>query len=235
MSYLTSDLFSLFHSPFDACQCMFDYFLRLVIMDCNSSSFSSQSALPCFRPPALCSHKWNGDLPQFGISPSNNLEVFLTHYFLIQPPLSLVNPTLNLCLRHSHTHKHTHTGVTSVRLERNGQGGTRRQSKAKLKCVKCDDVIIVVWETQVREYRMPGRKREWERHQVKTRLVAQLGCFYSTDSREESVLGSIPLPSYTIAPVGPEDHISRKYAFKVRSHLARIETLLKEFWLYLPS
>uniref|UniRef100_A0A673GVU9 Pleckstrin homology domain-containing family A member 7-like n=1 Tax=Sinocyclocheilus rhinocerous TaxID=307959 RepID=A0A673GVU9_9TELE len=43
---------------------------------------------------------------------------------------------------------------------------------------------------------------------------AQLGCFFPTDSREESVLGSIPLPSYTIAPVGPEDHISRKYAFK---------------------
>lgn len=65
---------------------------------------------------------------------------------------------------------------------------------------------------------MPGRKRERERHKVKTRLVAQLACFYPTDSREESVLGSIPLPSYTIAPVGPEDHISRKYAFKVRSY-----------------
>lgn len=38
----------------------------------------------------------------------------------------------------------------------------------------------------------------------------------SSDSREELVLGSIPLPSYVISPVGPEDHISRKYAFKVR-------------------
>lgn len=36
------------------------------------------------------------------------------------------------------------------------------------------------------------------------------------DSREETVLGSIPLPSYVIAPVEPDDHISRKYAFKVR-------------------
>lgn len=41
----------------------------------------------------------------------------------------------------------------------------------------------------------------------------------SPDSREESVLGSIPLPSYVISPVGLEDHINRKYAFKVRLFL----------------
>lgn len=44
-------------------------------------------------------------------------------------------------------------------------------------------------------------------------LLPSLSCF--PDSREESVLGSIPLPSYVISPVGPDDHISRKYAFKV--------------------
>ncbi|CAO2582944.1 Pleckstrin homology domain-containing family A member 7 [Lemmus lemmus] len=33
-------------------------------------------------------------------------------------------------------------------------------------------------------------------------------------SREEAVLGSIPLPSYVISPVAPEDRISRKYSFK---------------------
>ncbi|XP_069753912.1 pleckstrin homology domain-containing family A member 7 isoform X3 [Narcine bancroftii] len=38
--------------------------------------------------------------------------------------------------------------------------------------------------------------------------------FYYKDSREETVLGSIPLPSYVISPVDPDDHISRKYAFK---------------------
>ncbi|KAG9330246.1 hypothetical protein JZ751_026008 [Albula glossodonta] len=32
--------------------------------------------------------------------------------------------------------------------------------------------------------------------------------------KQETVLGSIPLPSYVITPVEPEDHISRKYAFK---------------------
>lgn len=35
------------------------------------------------------------------------------------------------------------------------------------------------------------------------------------DSREEVVLGSIPLPSYVISTVAPEDRISRKYSFKV--------------------
>lgn len=38
--------------------------------------------------------------------------------------------------------------------------------------------------------------------------------FPSKDSREEAVLGSIPLPSYVISPVAPEDRISRKYSFK---------------------
>lgn len=39
--------------------------------------------------------------------------------------------------------------------------------------------------------------------------------FFLLDSREETVLGSIPLPSYVIAPIEPDDHINRKYAFKV--------------------
>lgn len=39
--------------------------------------------------------------------------------------------------------------------------------------------------------------------------------FVLIDSREETVLGSIPLPSYVIAPIEPDDHINRKYAFKV--------------------
>ncbi|XP_065139161.1 pleckstrin homology domain-containing family A member 7 isoform X7 [Paramisgurnus dabryanus] len=53
--------------------------------------------------------------------------------------------------------------------------------------------------------------RLWKR---KWFVLADYCLFYYKDSREESVLGSIPLPSYTICPVGPEDHISRKYAFK---------------------
>ncbi|XP_071347791.1 pleckstrin homology domain-containing family A member 7 isoform X15 [Trachinotus anak] len=53
--------------------------------------------------------------------------------------------------------------------------------------------------------------RLWKR---KWFVLADFCLFYYKDSREESVLGSIPLPSYIISPVGPEDHISRKYAFK---------------------
>lgn len=51
----------------------------------------------------------------------------------------------------------------------------------------------------------------------------------SPDSREESVLGSIPLPSYVISPVGLEDHINRKYAFKVRLFL--LYRVFIRFWL----
>ncbi|XP_066540777.1 pleckstrin homology domain-containing family A member 7 isoform X2 [Hoplias malabaricus] len=53
--------------------------------------------------------------------------------------------------------------------------------------------------------------RLWRR---KWFVLADYCLFYYKDSREENVLGSIPLPSYTISPVGPEDHINRKYAFK---------------------
>lgn len=50
----------------------------------------------------------------------------------------------------------------------------------------------------------------------KRSAVKQIPFFHSADSREESVLGSIPLPSYVISPVGPEDRINRKFSFKVR-------------------
>ncbi|KAM6937013.1 pleckstrin homology domain-containing family A member 7-like [Xenentodon cancila] len=53
--------------------------------------------------------------------------------------------------------------------------------------------------------------RLWKR---KWFVLADFCLFYYKDSREESVLGSIPLPSYVISPVGPDDHISRKFAFK---------------------
>ncbi|XP_077373261.1 pleckstrin homology domain-containing family A member 7-like isoform X12 [Festucalex cinctus] len=53
--------------------------------------------------------------------------------------------------------------------------------------------------------------RLWKR---KWFVLSEFCLFYYKDSREEAVLGSIPLPSYVISPVGPEDHINRKYAFK---------------------
>ncbi|XP_060118597.1 pleckstrin homology domain-containing family A member 7 isoform X2 [Heteronotia binoei] len=53
--------------------------------------------------------------------------------------------------------------------------------------------------------------RLWKRRWF---VLADYCLFYYKDSREESVLGSIPLPSYVISAVGPEDHINRKYSFK---------------------
>ncbi|XP_056134511.1 pleckstrin homology domain-containing family A member 7 [Lampris incognitus] len=53
--------------------------------------------------------------------------------------------------------------------------------------------------------------RLWKR---KWFVLSDYCLFYYKDSREETVLGSIPLPSYVISPVEPDDHISRKYAFK---------------------
>ncbi|XP_033620004.1 pleckstrin homology domain-containing family A member 7 isoform X3 [Fukomys damarensis] len=53
--------------------------------------------------------------------------------------------------------------------------------------------------------------RLWKRRWF---VLADYCLFYYKDSREEVVLGSIPLPSYVISPVAPEDRISRKYSFK---------------------
>ncbi|NXY88128.1 PKHA7 protein, partial [Alcedo cyanopectus] len=53
--------------------------------------------------------------------------------------------------------------------------------------------------------------RLWKRRWF---VLADFCLFYYKDSREESVLGSIPLPSYVISPVGPEDRIHRKFSFK---------------------
>ncbi|KAM7163520.1 pleckstrin homology domain-containing family A member 7 isoform 5-T5 [Macrochelys suwanniensis] len=53
--------------------------------------------------------------------------------------------------------------------------------------------------------------RLWKRRWF---VLSDYCLFYYKDSREETVLGSIPLPSYVISPIGPEDHINRKYSFK---------------------
>ncbi|XP_070620374.1 pleckstrin homology domain-containing family A member 7 isoform X11 [Erythrolamprus reginae] len=53
--------------------------------------------------------------------------------------------------------------------------------------------------------------RLWKRRWF---VLADYCLFYYKDSREDAVLGSIPLPSYVISSVGPEDHINRKYSFK---------------------
>ncbi|XP_043981237.1 pleckstrin homology domain-containing family A member 7 isoform X9 [Gambusia affinis] len=70
--------------------------------------------------------------------------------------------------------------------------------------------------------------RLWKR---KWFVLSDFCLFYYKDSREEAVLGSIPLPSYVISPVDPEDHISRKYAFKashtgIRSYIYKQSSVI---------
>uniref|UniRef100_A0A8C5WHH9 Pleckstrin homology domain containing A7 n=1 Tax=Leptobrachium leishanense TaxID=445787 RepID=A0A8C5WHH9_9ANUR len=45
-------------------------------------------------------------------------------------------------------------------------------------------------------------------------LLSDFCLFYYKDSREEAVLGSIPLPGYWISPTDPEDRVNRKHSFK---------------------
>uniref|UniRef100_A0A8C6X2V4 Pleckstrin homology domain containing A5 n=1 Tax=Naja naja TaxID=35670 RepID=A0A8C6X2V4_NAJNA len=47
-------------------------------------------------------------------------------------------------------------------------------------------------------------------------VLSDLCLFYYRDEKEEGILGSILLPSFQIAMLSSEDHINRKYAFKVR-------------------
>lgn len=48
----------------------------------------------------------------------------------------------------------------------------------------------------------------------------------STDEKEESVLGSLPLLSFRIGGVEPSDNITRKFAFKVSEILVMGQSVL---------
>uniref|UniRef100_A0A673KZG3 PH domain-containing protein n=1 Tax=Sinocyclocheilus rhinocerous TaxID=307959 RepID=A0A673KZG3_9TELE len=47
-------------------------------------------------------------------------------------------------------------------------------------------------------------------------VLSDMCLFYYRDEKEEGILGSILLPSFRISMLSVDDHISRKYAFKVR-------------------
>lgn len=51
------------------------------------------------------------------------------------------------------------------------------------------------------------------------KILKSLSKPVSPDSREDSVLGSIPLPSYRILYCSPRECRNRKYAFKVRANV----------------
>ncbi|KAA0714888.1 Pleckstrin -like proteiny domain-containing family A member 7 [Triplophysa tibetana] len=118
--------------------------------------------------------------------------------------------------RPSSTISEASTAVTSSTVDTNsGSKGSRSSGKVhsfgkrdhSIKRNPSVPVVVRGWLYKQDSSGMRLWKRKWF-------VLADFCLFYYKDSREESVLGSIPLPSYTISPVGAEDHISRKYAFK---------------------
>ncbi|KAG5839166.1 hypothetical protein ANANG_G00202070 [Anguilla anguilla] len=106
-------------------------------------------------------------------------------------------------------------GVEGLQVQREGARFRKRDQAIK----RNPNVPVVVrgWLYKQDSSGMRLWKRKWF-------VLSDYCLFYYKDSREESVLGSIPLPSYVITPVEAEDHISRKYAFKachagMRAHI----------------
>ncbi|XP_056622044.1 pleckstrin homology domain-containing family A member 7 isoform X4 [Triplophysa dalaica] len=135
--------------------------------------------------------------------------------------------------RPSSTISEASTTVTSSTVDTNsGSKGSRSSGKVhsfgkrdhSIKRNPSVPVVVRGWLYKQDSSGMRLWKRKWF-------VLADFCLFYYKDSREESVLGSIPLPSYTISPVGTEDHISRKYAFKathtgMRSYIYQRSSLI---------
>nr|XP_019954322.1 PREDICTED: pleckstrin homology domain-containing family A member 7-like isoform X10 [Paralichthys olivaceus] len=106
-------------------------------------------------------------------------------------------------------------GVTPATLDTSGSKGSRGSGKVhsfgkRDHAIKRNlniPVVVRGWLYKQDSSGMRLWKRKWF-------VLSDYCLFYYKDSREETVLGSIPLPSYVIAPVEPDDHINRKYAFK---------------------
>ncbi|XP_064423346.1 pleckstrin homology domain-containing family A member 7 isoform X4 [Latimeria chalumnae] len=110
----------------------------------------------------------------------------------------------------------TSTAVTTSTVD-TASGSKASKSSNKLhtfgkrdQAIKRDPNVPVVVRGWLYKQDSSGM-RLWKRRWF---VLADYCLFYYKDSREETVLGSIPLPSYVISPVEPEDRINRKYAFK---------------------
>uniref|UniRef100_A0AAR2KKC1 Pleckstrin homology domain containing A7 n=1 Tax=Pygocentrus nattereri TaxID=42514 RepID=A0AAR2KKC1_PYGNA len=136
--------------------------------------------------------------------------------FRLQEQPSGHMPKLQATLRPSSTVSEASTTVTSSTLDttpvfKGSRSSGRVHSFGKRdSAIKRNPNVPVVMRGWLYKQDSSGM-RLWRR---KWFVLADYCLFYYKDSREENVLGSIPLPSYTVSPVGPEDHISRKYAFK---------------------
>ncbi|XP_060924127.1 pleckstrin homology domain-containing family A member 7 isoform X2 [Limanda limanda] len=106
-------------------------------------------------------------------------------------------------------------GGTPAALDASGSKGSRGSGKVhsfgkRDHAIKRNlniPVVVRGWLYKQDSSGMRLWKRKWF-------VLSDFCLFYYKDSREEAVLGSIPLPSYVIAPVEPDDHVNRKYAFK---------------------
>ncbi|XP_067349872.1 pleckstrin homology domain-containing family A member 7 isoform X2 [Channa argus] len=120
------------------------------------------------------------------------------------------------------------TAITSSTVDSTASKGSRSSGKVhsfgkREQAIKRNlnaPVVVRGWLYKQDSSGMRLWKRKWF-------VLADFCLFYYKDSREESVLGSIPLPSYVISPLGPEDHINRKYAFKA-SHTGMRSYIYKQ-------
>nr|XP_004564553.1 pleckstrin homology domain-containing family A member 7 isoform X2 [Maylandia zebra] len=120
------------------------------------------------------------------------------------------------------------TAITSSTVDTSASKGSRSSGKVhsfgkREQSIKRNPNVPVVVRGWLYKQDSSGM-RLWKR---KWFVLADFCLFYYKDSREESVLGSIPLPSYVISPVGLEDHINRKYAFKA-SHTGMRSYIYKQ-------
>ncbi|KAL0967963.1 hypothetical protein UPYG_G00260400 [Umbra pygmaea] len=133
-----------------------------------------------------------------------------------QTGVRMSSPRVPAELRPSSTISEASTGVTSSTVDttsasKGSKSSGRVHSFGKREqSIKRNPNVPVVMRGWLYKQDSSGM-RLWKR---KWFVLADYCLFYYKDSREECILGSIPLPSYVISAVEPEDHISRKYAFK---------------------
>ncbi|KAM9376763.1 pleckstrin homology domain-containing family A member 7-like isoform 2-T2 [Pholidichthys leucotaenia] len=158
------------------------------------------------------------------VSPEN------VDYILQQQPQGarMMSKTLGEQLSSTTVSEASTTTITSSTVDTSASKGSRSSGKVhsfgkREQAIKRNPSVPVVVRGWLYKQDSSGM-RLWKR---KWFVLADFCLFYYKDSREESVLGSIPLPSYVISPVGPEDHISRKYAFKA-SHTGMRSYIYKQ-------
>ncbi|KAJ8396688.1 hypothetical protein AAFF_G00015260 [Aldrovandia affinis] len=144
------------------------------------------------------------------VSPEN------VDFNLQEPPDSQMSEPQSGERRPSSMVSESSTVVTTSTMD-TASGSKGSRSSGKVHCFGKRDqaikrnpnvpVVVRGWLYKQDSSGMRLWKRKWF-------VLSDFCLFYYKDSREETVLGSIPLPSYVVSPVEPDDHISRKCAFK---------------------